>query len=507
MGLVDTITTGTAQTSGPKLDALASTGNSLWNPDLAPTGEKQRTWDWINISALWVGMVVSVPAYLLASGLMQEGMAWWQAALTIFLGNIIVMIPMMLNGHAGAKYGVPFPVLLRASFGTVGAKLPAMLRGLVACGWFGIQTWVGGFAIYQILNAMTGGALIRPVIPFIGIDFTQLLCFLSFWAIQLVFIQKGTESIRWLETLAAPFLLLAAFALLAWAYVRADGFGDMLSMPSAFVPGGAREGEFWQVFWPGLTAMVGFWATMTLNIPDFTRYARSQRDQFLGQGIGLPVPMALLALVSVFVTSATVIIFGEAIWDPVVLAGRLGGVGVIAGLAVLTIATLTTNLAANIVAPANGFSNLAPKRISFRLGGYITAGLGIAIMPWKLLESAGAYLFIWLIGYSSLLGPIAGIMITDYFFIRKCRLETAALYSGHGAYSYKKGWNVNAITALCLGIAPNLPGFLNAIGVASDLPSFFIGLYHYAWFVGAFIAGFIYYLLMSMGRHEPPAWN
>ena len=472
--------------------------SSLWNQDLAPAGERQRTWSWINISALWVGMVVSVPAYLLASGLMQEGMAWWQAVLTIFLGNLIVMIPMMLNGHAGAKYGVPFPVLLRASFGTAGAKLPALLRGLVACGWFGIQTWVGGFAIYQILNAVSGDAFIGETIPLIDIDLAQLSCFLAFWLLQLVFIEKGTESIRWLETLAAPFLLLAALALLAWAYTRAGGFGDMLSAPSAFVEGGERAGEFWQVFWPGLTAMVGFWATMSLNIPDFTRYARSQRDQLLGQALGLPVPMALLALVSVFVTSATVLIFGEAIWDPVAIAGRLDGAGVVLGLIALTIATLTTNLAANVVAPANGFSNLAPGRISFRLGGYITAGLGIAIMPWKLLESAGAYLFVWLIGYSSLLGPIAGIMITDYFFVRKCRLEITELYREHGSYSYTKGWNLKAMIALCLGIAPSLPGFLNAIGLSNDIPSLFIGMYDYAWFVGALLAGIIYYLLCNL---------
>ncbi len=475
---------------------LNSAENSLWNRDLAPTSAEQRTWDWINISALWVGMAVSVPAYLLASGLIQQGMTWWQAVVTVLLGNVIVMIPMMLNGHAGTKYGVPFPVLLRASFGTVGAKLPALLRGLVACGWFGIQTWVGGFAIYQIINGMTDNVFVGTVIPFIDIDLTQLICFFIFWLLQLIFIVKGTESIRWLETLAAPFLLLSALALLAWAYIQADGFGDMLARPSAFVPGGEREGEFWLVFWPSLTAMVGFWATMTLNIPDFTRYARSQRDQFLGQGIGLPIPMAMLALISVLVTSATVIIFGEAIWDPVVIAGRLGGTGVIIGLIALTIATLTTNLAANVVAPANGFSSLAPKYISFRWGGYITAGIGIAIMPWKLLESAGSYLFTWLIGYSSLLGPIAGIMIVDYFFIRRCELDTDALYNETGKYVYTKGWNMNAVAALLMGVVPNLPGFLHTIDVLTNVPDFFINLYHYAWFVGAFLAGSGYYLLM-----------
>ena len=476
---------------------IKNSTNSLWNEDLAPAEQSQRTWNWVNIAALWVGMVVCVPAYLLASGLMQQGMAWWQAVLTVLLGNVIVMIPMMLNGHAGARYGVPFPVLLRASFGTIGAKLPALLRGLVACGWFGIQTWVGGFAIYQIINALTDNGFVGTALPFIGIDISQLVCFFGFWTLQLFFIRRGTESIRWLETLGAPLLILSAVALLAWAYIQADGFGDMIAAPSAFVAGGEKEGQFWLVFWPGLTAMVGFWATMTLNIPDFTRYARSQRDQFIGQGIGLPLPMALLSLVSVFVTSATVIIFGEAIWDPVVIAGRLGGSGVVIGLIALTIATLTTNLAANVVAPANGFSNLAPEKISFRLGGYITAGIGVAIMPWKLLETAGSYLFIWLIGYSSLLGPVAGIMIVDYFFIRKCQLDTNALYDEQGAYRYRKGWNMCGLAALLLGIAPNLPGFLDATGIVSNVPAFFTNLYHYAWFVGALLAGIIYYVLMK----------
>jgi len=294
--------------------------SQLWNPDLAPTSESQRTWTWVNISALWVGMAVCVPAYLLASGLISQGMSGWQAMATVLLGNLIVLIPMMLIGHAGTRYGVPFPVLLRASFGTIGARLPGLLRGLVACGWFGIQTWVGGFAIYQILNAISGQAFIDPA---------QLVCFLVFWAAQVYFIAKGIESIRWLETLAAPFLILAALGLLAWAYVNGGGFGPMLTRPSQFVTGGLREGQFWQVFWPSLTAMIGFWSTLSLNIPDFTRFAKSQKDQVIGQALGLPIPMALLAFVSVAVTSATAVVFGEMIWDPVVLAGRMGGAAAI----------------------------------------------------------------------------------------------------------------------------------------------------------------------------------
>ncbi|HZW60455.1 MAG TPA: NCS1 family nucleobase:cation symporter-1 [Woeseiaceae bacterium] len=481
------------------LAAAAATDDAqLWNEDLAPTDLSQRTWTWVNIGALWVGMAICVPAYLLASGLIQQGMSWWQAMLTVLLGNLIVLVPMLLVGHAGARYGVPFPVLLRASFGTIGARLPGLLRGLVACGWFGIQTWVGGFAIYQILNAVSAHAFVGDEIPFLGIDTAQFVCFMVFWAVQVYFIAKGIESIRWLETLAAPFLILAALGMLAWAVIAGGGFGSMLSQPSEFVAGGRREGEFWLVFWPSLTAMVGFWSTLSLNIPDFTRFARSQRDQLVGQAIGLPLPMGMLAFISVVVTSATLVVFGERIWDPVEVAGRMGGTAAILGLFLLLLATMTTNLAANVVAPANGFSNIAPRLISFKTGGYITAGLGIAIMPWRLLESAGSYLFVWLVGYSSLLGPIAGILIADYFAVRRCRLKTDALYRRNDIYEYTAGWNLHAVLALLLGVLPSLPGFLTAVGVLQGAPAGLVRLYDYAWFVGAFTSGIAYFVLMRL---------
>jgi NCS1 family nucleobase:cation symporter-1 len=391
-------------------------------------------------------------------------------------------------------------VLLRSSFGTTGAKLPAILRGLVACGWFGIQTWVGGSAIYVIINAITDSAIVGSPLPFLGIDLGQTMCFLAFWALHIWFITKGTESIRWLETYAAPFLIAMGLALLAWAYMEAGGFGEMLSTPSQFVPGGAKEGQFWLVFWPGLTAMVGFWATLALNIPDFTRFARSQKDQVVGQSIGLPLPMALFAFIGVAVTSATIVIFGEAIWDPVQLASRMDGIAVIIALIVLVIATLTTNLAANVVAPANGFSNLYPKGISFKMGGYITAAIGIAMFPWKLLETAGTYIFTWLIGYSALLGPIAGIMMVDYFLIRRTRLSHPDLFRSDGIYSYGNGWNPAGIIALIVGVLPNLPGFLHAAGFVDSVPGFFISIYSYACFIGLFISGAVYCVMMKNKR-------
>ncbi len=473
--------------------------DDLWNQDLAPADDNARSWDWKSYAALWVAMVVCVPTYMLAGGLVAEGMSWSQAVLTVLLGNMIVLIPMILIGHAGAKHGIPFPVLLRSSFGTKGARIPAVARGLVACGWFGINTWVGGSAIYVILNGLTGDLIVGDKIAMLGIDFGQFACFLLFWVMHLYFIKNGTESIRKLETYAAPFLILMGLVLLAWAYVEAGGFGEMLSAPSQFIEGGAKEGQFLSVFIASLTAMVGFWATMALNIPDFTRFAKSQKDQMIGQAVGLPLPMALFAFISVAVTSATVTIYGEAIWDPVALAARMGGLGVVVALSALVIATLTTNLAANVVAPAYGFSNLNPKKISFKMGGYITAGIGIAIFPWKLLETAGGYLFVWLIGYSALLGPIAGILIVDYFLVRKSELDIDSLFDHQGQYG---AWNMAGIIALILGILPNLPGFLFKAGITDSAPDFFVSLYDYAWFVGLFLAGAIYFMLEPLFKNK-----
>ncbi len=470
--------------------------NPLWNEDLAPTTSERRTWTAMHYAALWVSMAVSVPAYMLASGLMSEGMNWWQAVLTVFLGNLIVLVPMVLVGHAGAKHGIPFPVLARASFGVKGAQLPAILRAIVACGWFGIQTWLGGQAIYTILNLLSGNALQGNPLPGLGINGGQLFCFLLFWALHIYFIAKGTESIRWMETAAAPLLLLSALALVWWAYSEAGGFGPMLSAPSQFVEGGKKAGQFWGVFWPSLTAMVGYWATLALNIPDFTRFARSQRDQIVGQAVGLPLPMGLLALVAVLVTSATVAIYGQAIWDPVALTGKMSGASVVIALIALIVATITTNLAANVVSPAYDFSNLAPRKISFKMGGYITAAIGLAMFPWKILETTQGYIFTWLIGYGALLGPIAGIMLVDYFLIRKTELNRDALFTQDGAYGYSGGWNGRAVIALVLGVLPNLPGFLKAAGFVGSVAPVFEVLYTYAWFVGLTLSAVIYYLLM-----------
>jgi nucleobase:cation symporter-1, NCS1 family len=480
---------------------LENADRELINDDIRPVPPEGRTWSVASMASLWVGMVVCVPTYMLAGGLIDQGMSWWQAVATILVGNLIVLAPMVLNGHPGTKYGIPFPVLARASFGIAGAHIPSLLRALVACGWFGIQTWVGGSAIYELLRVMVGDGIAGPPLPILGINAAQTACFLTFLSIQVYFIYKGVESIRIFEQLAAPFLIAMGLALLAWAWVKADGFGPMLEQRSAFSPGGPKEGQFWSVFFPSLTAMVGFWATLSLNIPDFTRYAKSQRDQVLGQAIGLPTTMTLFAFISVAVTGSTIVIFGEPIWDPTVLLGKMGGgVAVVVSLFALSVATLSTNLAANVVSPANAIINLAPQRVSFKLGGYVTAGLAIAMFPWKLLASTGDYIFTWLIGYSALLGPIGGILIVDYFVLRGCRLELEDLYRKQGRYWYWRGFNPAAIVALVVAVLPNLPGFLHVAGALDRVDPIFDEIYVYAWFVGFIIAAIVYYALMRLGH-------
>lgn len=473
---------------------------SLYNADLAPTASAERTWRWLHIAALWFSMVVCVPSYMLASGMIAQGMSSAQAILTVLLGNVVVLLPMLVVGHAGARYGVPFPVLLRASFGTIGARVPALLRGLVGCGWFGIQAWIGGAAVYSALVILIGPGLGGPDLPGLGINLGQMLCFLAFWGLHVWFIWHGTEAIRRLETWAAPVLLALALALFGWGLHVGGGLGPVLAAGDRL----SGEGAFAAVFWPSLTAVVGYWATMALNIADFTRFARSQRDQLVGQAVGLPVPMGLFGLIGVSVTGASLLVYGEAIWDPVALTQRMGGTAVLIGMVALAIATLTTNIAANVVAPANGFCNLAPGRLSFRAAGLVTALLGIVIMPWRLVEDVGDYVFVWLVGYSSLLGPIAGIMIVDYLLVRRGRMDTQALFARDGAYSYRGGWNPAAFLALGLGVLPNLPGFLHAIKVWPGAPAAAVGLYSYAWFIGFAVSAVVYGLLQAgAGRLRP----
>jgi NCS1 family nucleobase:cation symporter-1 len=448
----------------------------LYNADLAPTTPEQRTWGMYNYIALWFSMSMEITTYMLASSLIAGGMNWKQAVMTVLAGNLIVLIPMLLNAHAGTKYGIPFPVFVRASFGVRGANIPAMLRALVACGWFGIQSWIGGQAIYAMLNVLWPASAAMPWV--LG------LCFIGFWLVNMAVVWRGVESIRFLQSFSAPFLLIMSLVLLAFMTHRAGGFGPMLRAPSQF----QTPASFWHFFFLSLTGMVGYWATLSLNIPDFTRYAKSQGAQLFGQALGLPVAMTLYTFIGIACTSASTVIFGHAIWNPITLLG-LFHQPLIAFLALISIliATLNINIGANVVSPSNDFSHLAPQLISFRTGGMITGFIGLGMMPWRLVASHTDYIQ-WLVSYSGLLGPVAGIMIADYFFLRGTRLDTESLYKREGPYEYSNGFNLRAMIALIAGVAAALIGLL--IPELHDL-------YDYAWFIGFGVSALVYIALMG----------
>jgi NCS1 family nucleobase:cation symporter-1 len=479
----------------------------LYNADLAPTTPAQRKWTVWSMAALWISMSACIPTYTLASGLVKSGMNWWESVLTIFAGSAVVLLPMVLNGFAGTKYGIPFPVYCRAAFGTRGANLPAMLRAFVACGWFGIQTWIGGAAIFAIA-ALYHPAWADPALPEkFGITLPQFTCFMAFWALNMAVIFAGIESIRILLDIKAPLLIVLGLLLLGWAGVRVHQLGhplwQTLNQPSQFVPGGAQAGMFWKVFFPSVTAAVGFWATLSLNIPDFTRYAKSQRDQVLGQALGLPTTMALYSFIAVAVTSATVVIFGKTIDDPVALLTTFHSKNtVVIAMGSVVLATLATNIAANVVSPANDFSNLAPRFIGFRLGGLLTGLVGIAIMPWKLLSDPHHYIFTWLIGSSSLLGAVGGVLICDYWIVRRARLNVKDLFQPRGTYTYDRGINWCGILAVALALMPCVPGFVDRVTDASVLRedtvtgTVFRDLFDYSWFVTFGVAFVTYFILM-----------
>ena len=471
----------------------------LANEDLLPVSPDRRTWNWWHIASLWIGMAICIPTYTLASGLVDQGWTWQAAVGAVVLGNFVVLLPIALNSHAGTRYGIPFPVLARASFGVLGANVPAILRGLVACGWFGIQTWIGGWAIYKLIEAMWPGIATLPqLLPaFVGLNTGEFLCFMVFWAMNVWIVLRGMDSIKFLETWGSPFLLAVGAALFIWAWARAGSLGAMLQNPSGSAV--KRLGGFGNVFGAGLTSAVAFWGTMALSIPDFSRYARSQRDQVIGQAVGLPATMALFAFIGAAVTNATLVIFGTRIADPVALLARIGGpLMIMLSMAGLIVATLTTNIAANIVAPANAFSNIAPHKISFKQGAMITAVIGIVMMPWRLYNDAAAYIFTWLIGYGALLGPVAGIMIADYFVLRRGALIVNDLYRRHGIYEYTRGVNGIALAALVLGVAPSLPGFIAALR-GTPASGIFGGIYNWAWFVGFILSALLYVIGMRAG--------
>ncbi|MEO8649758.1 MAG: NCS1 family nucleobase:cation symporter-1 [Acidobacteriota bacterium] len=473
-------------------DAEESISTSpLYNVDLAPVPIARRNWTTYNYAALWISMAHCIPTYMMASGLISAGMNWWQALITILLGNLIVLAPILLNSHPGTKYGIPFPVFARAAYGTAGSNLPALMRAIVACGWFGIQTWIGGQAIHIFFGSVFPawhdlfGGTVGGHTP------TEWISFLLFWALNIFVIFRGMDLLRRVENWAAPFVLVMTAILLGWILYQAGGIGFLLHEPGKF----RTFGEFFPIFIPSLTAMIGFWATLSLNMPDFTRFGKSQREQVVGQTVALPTTMVIFAAMGILITSAAVVVFphskADELWDPVKLVGQFSQPLVVAvSMFTIIVATLSVNIAANVVSPANDFANAFPRWISFRTGGLITGIIGIVMQPWRLLADPSGYIFSWLLGYSGGLGSIAGVLIADYWLIRKRQLALGDLYRTDGEYA---GWNWRAVGATLLGC------FFAWIGLIIPV---FRPLYDYAWFVGFGVAFAVHWALSKSKTTE-----
>ncbi|KAL2923700.1 Purine-uracil permease NCS1 [Bienertia sinuspersici] len=456
------------------------------------------------MASLWIGLVVGVPTYYLAGSLVDLGMAWWQGIATVVAANLILLVPLVLTGEPGVRYGIPFPVLARSSFGIRGAHVPTLLRALVGCGWYGIETWIGGEAIFLLLPHSIKHSSISKVLPWLGTSPLEFFCFITFWVAQLSVVWHGMEGIRKVEKYSAPILITLTSCLVIWTYVKAGGLTHMLSQSSRL-----STSQFWALFFPSLTANISFWATLALNIPDFTRYAKSQKDQILGQ-VGLPIFMGLFTFVGVAVTASTEVIFGRVISNPIQLLGEIGGLAtMIMAIVGISLATITTNIAANIVAPANALVNLSPSNFTFRRGALLTALLGIAFQPWRLLKSSESFVYTWLVGYSALMGPIGGIILADYYLIKKMKLSINELYTlkQDGAYYYSRGYNLAAMAALTVGILPVLPGFLQKIGVLTSVPQVFVTIYNNAWFFSFFAAGILYWVISSLLKGKDSTIN
>jgi NCS1 family nucleobase:cation symporter-1 len=473
------------------VDSAPIAGSPYYNDELAPTPIAQRTWGTYNYFALWMGMAHNIPSYLLAAGLVAIGMNWIQAFLTITLGNLIVMIPMLLNSHAGTRYGIPFPVFARAFYGVRGANLAALLRAFIACGWFGIQTWIGGQALYIITGKLAGDGWIHAA-TVAGQPWTAWLSFAVFWLIQMVIIWRGMNAVRWFENWTAPLVTVGFLALMIWMLVAAGGVGPILSQPSQLGWGA----DFWKVFAPALMGMIAFWATLSLNMPDFTRFGGGQRQQMLGQVLGLPTTMSFIAIVSIITTSATVLVYGKAIWDPVALAAKFSNpVAVVLALIGVVLATVSCNLAANVVSPSYDFSNAVPKLISFRVGGLLCGVIGIAIMPWRLVSDPNIYIFAWLQFYGGVLAAVAGVLFVGYWLIDRAQLRLADLYREGGKYWFNAGWSWQAVVATVVGAVLAVGGAHSGPFPDAGLIPFLRGLYDYSWVVGI-VAGSVVYLVL-----------
>ncbi|WP_231862776.1 NCS1 family nucleobase:cation symporter-1 [Alicyclobacillus mali (ex Roth et al. 2021)] len=465
---------------------------SLYNEDLAPVSPEKKTWSWVNFTTVWMGMVHNIVSYETAASLLGLGMSVSQAIFTVVVANAILILAMCLNSVAGAKYGLPFPVLARAAFGHRGAQIPVFFRAFVAIFWFSIQAYAGSEALSTVLGALIPGWNHLGAHHVIGMGLNMLIAVLAFWLLHAWIVSHGIERVRHFELWAGPLVIVLGLGLVGWALSVAHGFGPAFSEPSRL-----HGAKFWSVFGLTVTGLIGSWSTLVLNIPDFTRFARSQKDQVVGQAVGLPGTAILFSFMSIVITSGTLIAFGKAVIDPVQLIGHFHSPVVqVLGCLALVVATLSVNVAANLVSPAYDLVNMFPKRLNFVRAGLIAIVVGFLFAPWAWYDNAGV-IFSVLNAIGGGLGPVAGIMMADFYLVRKRQYEVDAFYTADGGFRYRAGWNPKALVSLGAGLLASFIGLL-----APSLSE----LYNYSWFLGLFVGGLCYAMLMTLGedpvRHE-----
>ncbi|MBB3173529.1 NCS1 family nucleobase:cation symporter-1 [Endobacter medicaginis] len=470
-----------AAVDGAERPSWADAG--LYNPDLAPVPQAQRDWSWVNMATVWMGMVHNVVVYEAAAGLMALGLTAWESLAAVAVGYAVLFLAMWFNARAGTRYGLPFCVLIRSAFGPHGGQVPVVLRGFCAIFWVSVQGYAGAQALDAMLAALSPGwAAIGGAV--LGMSLRLWLAMALFWALHAWIVSHGVHRIRNFELVAGPAVIAVGACATAWGLHVAHGLGPLFAVPPGHHPAS------WTTFFVGVTGMIGVWSTFAVNIPDLSRFARSERDQALGQLIGLPITAVVFMAMSVITTSATVIVFGHAIWDPVELLLAFHSKWLLMfGGATIILATLSVNVAANIMPASYDLVNLMPRRLRFGSAATLVLAIAVLFAPWLWFRDAQG-IFAVLGALGGLLGPVTGIMLVDFYLIRRQHLSVADLYRYDGIYGARSGWNPAGLIAFVLGGAIASAGYV--IPALASLTGF-------SWFIGIAIGAGTYAVLARRG--------
>jgi NCS1 family nucleobase:cation symporter-1 len=454
----------------------------LYNKDLAPSKTEGRTWGGYSIFALWTNDVHNLANYSFAIGLYALGLGGWQIMLSLAIGAVLVYLCMNLTGDMGQKTGVPFPVISRVSFGIFGAQIPALIRAVIAIAWFGIQTYLASVVLRVLLTALDPALAEYDHDAWLGLSSLGWLCFLSIWVVQFVILAYGMEMVRRYEAFAGPVILLTVASLAVWMFTQANG-------QIAWSTKAPLEGvQMWRSIFAGSALWLAIYGTLILNFCDFSRSAPSKQTIRKGNFWGLPVNVLLFAFITVIICGAQFSINGQIIESPTDIIKTIPNTCfLVLGCLAFLIVTVAVNIMANFVAPAFVLSSLAPRYLTFRRAGMLSATVAVLILPWNLYNSPVVIVY-FLSGLGALLGPLYGVITADYWLLRKGRVNVPQLYTEDpkGAYHYSRGVNLRAVWAF-------IPAAI--ISTITALLPAFESVSPFSWLMGAAIGAALYLLL------------